>query len=282
MAFIGKRNRVQIVRDTPQGVYVDGEALGDVLLPRKYCSPLMVTGGQVDVFVYRDSEDRLVATTEMPHAQAGEFAFLRVVGVNPQVGVFLDWGLEKDLLMPLREAPKNAVRVGDWLVVRVVVDERTNRIMASSRLLRYLDLDTPDYEEGQAVDVLIDGETDLGYRAIINHKHRGLIYANDVAERLAIGRKLEAYVLRVREDGKIDLTVHQSGYKRVRRLTADIIDMLVANKGFLPYHDRSSPAEIQTTFGVSKKAFKQAIGALYKEKRITIDPDGIRRVKPVE
>ncbi len=278
MAFLGQINRVQIVRDTPQGVYVDGEALGDVLLPRRYCSPLMVPGGEVNVFVYRDSDDRIVATTDRPHVVAGEFAFLRVVQVNPSIGAFLDWGLEKDLLLPVRDWPRDGVRVGDWLVVRVLVDDRSNRIVASARLARFFNPETPEYEEGEAVDVLIEAETDLGWRAIIEHEHRGLIYRNDVAEPLVVGRSMEVYVRRVREDGKVDLTVHQSGYQRVRRLKAEIVDRLAEAGGFLPLHDGSAPAEIQAAFGVSKKAFKQAIGALYKEQRIVIEDGGIRRV----
>ncbi len=282
MAFLGKRNRVTVLRETPHGLLVDGEALGEILLPRKYVTPSMVPGLDIDVFVYRDSEDRVIATTDEPHAVAGEFAYLRVMQVNPAFGAFLDWGLEKDLLLPKREWPKHDVVEGDWLVVHVHVDERSNRIVASARLGRWLSLEPADYEPGTAVDALIEAETDMGWRAIINHEHRGLIYRNDVAEPLAVGRTLEVYVKQVREDGKIDLTVHRSGYQRVRRLTADIIDLLVENGGFLPYHDGSSPAEIQATFGVSKKAFKQAIGALYKEKRIVIEDGGIRRVRAEE
>ncbi len=279
MAFLGKRNRVMIVRETAQGLYVDGEALGDILLPRRYCSPLMVRGGEVDVFVYRDSEDRFVATTDTPHAVAGEFAYLRVVQVSPNVGAFLDWGLEKDLLLPVREWPRDGVREGDWLVVRVLVDDRSQRIVASARLTKYLSQEPAEYEAGEAVDALIEAETELGWRVIINQAHRGLIYRNDVAEPLVVGTQREAYVVRVREDGKVDLTIHRSGYQRVRRLSAEIVDRLAEAGGFLPYHDGSSPAEIQAAFGVSKKAFKQAIGALYREKRIVIEEGGIRRVR---
>lgn len=282
MAFLGKRNRVRVLRETPHGLYVEGEALGEVLLPKRYCTPAMTPGLDIEVFLYRDSEDRLVATTERPHVVAGEFGYLRVVAVNPRLGAFLDWGLDKDLLLPVREWPKSPVRSGDWLVVRVLVDERSDRIVASARLGRFLDLVPADYEEGEAVDVMIEAETELGYRAIIEHTHRGLIYRTDVAEPLTIGRTLAAYVLRVREDGKIDLTVHRSGYQRIRRLTAEIIDLLAENKGFLPYHDGSSPAEIQAAFGVSKKAFKQAIGALFRERRIVMEDGGIRRVMSPE
>lgn len=277
MAFIGKRNRVQILRTSAHGLYVDGEALGEILLPTRYCTPRMIPGEEIEVFVYRDSEDRYIATTENPHAVAGEFAYLRVLEVNPRLGAFLDWGLEKDLLLPRRDWPKWEVRQGDWLIVRVVIDDRTNRVIASARIGRYLNLSEPDYGEGQVVDALIEAETDLGFRAIINHEHRGLIYHSDIIEPLVVGQAMEAYVRQVRADGKIDLSLQPAGYPRIRRFKAELLDRLVENKGWLPYHDGSDPEEIRAEFGVSKKTFKQAIGALLRERRITLESTGIRR-----
>ncbi|WP_221032696.1 CvfB family protein [Actomonas aquatica] len=284
MAFIGKRNRVRLVREAPQGFYVDGEALGEVLLPTRWRTPDMRLGDEVEVFVYRDSDDRLVATTAEPLAVAGEFAYLRVVAVDGRIGAFLDWGLEKDLLLPRREWPSagREPRVGDWLIVRVHVDHRSHRVVASARIGRHLSLDAPDYADGQVVDAMVEAETELGYRVIINHEHRGLLYHSDFTEPLAVGQTLEVYVRQVREDGKVDLTPHASGYGRIRRVKAELVDRLAEAGGWLPFHDGSAPEAIRTEFGVSKKAFKQAVGALLREGRITLEPGGIRRVRSDE
>jgi predicted RNA-binding protein (virulence factor B family) len=233
----------------------------------------------VDVFVYRDSRDRIIATTEAPHAMVGEFAYLRVLTVDRGLGAFLDWGLEKDLLLPIREWP-GPVSVGDWVVVWVHLDERSDRIVASARTNRHVDKSEAIYKTGEAVKLLILRITPLGYDAIINHAHSGLIYADDVAEPLGIGQSLDGFVLRVREDGKIDLTLHQAGYGRIAPLTEKILTALAEAGGKLPFHDRSDPADIQKQFGVSKTAFKQAIGQLFRARKIMIELKGIRLVDP--
>jgi uncharacterized protein len=200
-----------------------------------------------------------------------------VVSVERGLGAFLDWGLEKDLLMPIREWP-GPVNVGDWVVVWVYIDERSDRIVASGRTNRHVDKTEADYKAGEAVKLLVSRITPLGYDAIINHAHSGLIYADDVAEPLGVGQSLDGFVLRMRPDGKVDLTLHQAGYGRIAPLTEKILSALADAGGTLPLHDRSDPAEIQRVLGVSKKAFKQAIGQLFRERKIMIEPKGIRFV----
>ncbi len=279
MAIIGKRNTLTIVREAPPGFYLDGGEHGEILLPGRYIPAGAGPGGKLDVFVYRDSEDRLVATTETPLAQVGEFAYLRVIGGNARIGAFLDWGLEKDLMLPLREhlVP---LRVGDWAVVYVMVDAQSDRIVASARLDRWLDLTPPDYHEGELVKLLIEGESPLGFKAIVNNAHRGLLYRGELASPLTVGQKLDGYVRAVREDGKIDLGLDRATYRRIAPLTEELVEALKKHGGYMPFHDGSTPEEIRATFGVSKKAFKQAIGALYRSQRITIEPAGIRLAKP--
>jgi predicted RNA-binding protein (virulence factor B family) len=280
MALIGQRNLLPVLRSAPPGYYLDGGTHGEILLPGRYIPKGVIPGGIMDVFVYRDSEDRLVASTETAHAAVGEFALLRVISINPRIGVFLDWGLEKDLLLPIREqsAPLHA---GDWIVVRVALDEKTDRIIASTRLNRYLNLTPPTYREGQPVKLIVIDETPLGYNAIVEHAHRGLLYHSDLAGPLTVGQPLDGYVRAVREDGKIDLALDRAGYRRIGPLTEQIVEALRESQGHLPYHDGSTPEEIRLVFGVSKKAFKQAIGALYRDRKITIEASGIRlAVKP--
>ena len=278
MAHLGKRNALPIVRQAPPGLYLDGGPLGEILLPGRYIQPSWAVGGKMDVFIYRDSEDRLVATTETPHAMVGEFAYLRVVSWKPNVGAFLDWGLDKDLLLPLREQA-SSLRPGDWALVRVLLDERSQRIVASARLSRFLNLTPPAYAEGQPVKLLIETETPLGYRAIINQAHTGLLYRAELASPLTIGQALGGFIRTIRPDGKIDLGLDPTGHLRIAPLGQRIIAALEASGGHLPYHDGSSPEKIRAAFGMSKKAFKQAIGVLYREHRIRIAPDGIHLVE---
>jgi predicted RNA-binding protein (virulence factor B family) len=281
MANIGKRNLLPILRSAPPGYYLDGGSHGEILLPGRYIPKGVIPGGIMDVFVYRDSEDRLVATTEVPHAMVGEFALLRVISVNPRIGVFLDWGLEKDLLLPIREQTR-PLQAGDWIVVRVALDEKTDRIIASSRLNRYLNLTPPNYAEGQAVNLMVIDETPLGFNVIVENSHRGLLYHSDLAAPLSAGQPLEGFVRTVRPDGKIDVALDRAGYRRIAPLTEQILDALGESGGHLPYHDDSSPEDIRAVFGVSKKAFKQAIGSLYRERRILIDKNGIRTAPPTQ
>jgi hypothetical protein len=275
MAILGKRNLLSVVRESSPGLYLDGGKLGEILLPGRYIPKNLAQGQKLDVFVYRDSEDRLVATTETPNAMVGEFAYLKVINVHPQVGAFLDWGLAKDLLVPFREQ-EFPLSVGDWAVVYVCLDLKTNRILASTRLNRHLNRDTPAYRDGQPVNLLVTGKTPLGYNAIVENAHCGLLYKNNLAAALKVGEKLKGFVRTMRAGGKIDLSLDASGYKRVEPLTNQIVEALKGNRGKLDFDDDSSPAAIRQAFGVSKKAFKQALGKLYKTRRVAFLKPGIQ------
>ena len=274
MADIGKRNLLSIIRESAPGLYLDGGDLGEILLPRRYIPRDIAPKEKISVFLYRDSEDRLVATTETPLAEVGEFASLQVVSVNPKVGAFLDWGLPKDLLLPYREHDL-PLRVGHRIVVCVVLDDKTDRIIASARLGRHLSKEAPGYRDGQQVDLLIASETELGYNAIIENAHRGLLYKDNLSNPLKIGQRIRGYVRTIRDGGKIDLSLDASGYQRVFSLTGKIIQTLERHNGHLAFDDDSSPESIRQTFGVSKKAFKQALGTLYKHRRIRFKNPGI-------
>jgi len=281
MAILGKRNLLTIVRSSTPGLYLDGGALGEIVLPGRYIPAGAVVGGKVDVFVYRDSEDRLVATTEQPLATVGELAYLRVAGINPRVGVFLDWGLEKDLLLPMREMD-GPVNPGDKVVVMVVLDERTNRLIASARFNRHLDQKPPHYHEGESVRLMVASKSPLGFNLVVNNAHRGLIYHTEITGKLHVGDLVQGYVRAIRPDGKLDLALGQAGHRRIGPMSEQVLAILTEKGGKLPYHDNSIPEEIRDVFGMSKKAFKQAIGALFKERRIVIEPDGIRLARPDE
>lgn len=275
MALLGKLNTLRVVRSAPPGFYLDGGALGEILLPGNLIPAAAKVGGDVEVFVYRDSEDRLVATPQKPLAQVGEFAALSVVAINPRIGVFLDWGLDKDLLLPLREQTGPLMR-GERVVVHVMIDERSQRIVASARLNRHLDLAPPSYAENQAVGLLVVGETPLGYNVVVENAHRALLYKSDLGQPLFLGATFQGYVRRVREDGKIDVALDRAGHQRIASYTDVILEKLRAAGGRLPLNDDSSPEEIRAAVGMSKKAFKQAIGSLFKARRIVIEQHGIR------
>ena len=274
MAIIGRRNILRVVREAPPGLYLDSGDQQEILLPGRYIPPGAVPGNMLDVFVYLDSEDRLVATTETPYAMVGEFAYLKVVSVATGIGAFLDWGLAKDLLLPFSEQ-KIHVRRGHWVTVAVFLDPESGRIVATTRLSRHLSREAPAYAEGQAVGLLVTAKTPLGYNAIVENSHRGLLYHSNLGGPLTLGQKLQGFVRKIRSDGKIDLSLDADGYKRVAPLTDKIILALQANHGRLAYDDASSPQAIRDTFGASKNAFKQALGALYKKRRIRFLHPGI-------
>lgn len=275
MAIIGQRNRLSIVRESTPGLYLDGGELGEILLPKRYIPADIAPKQKLDVFVYRDSEDRLVATTEKPNAMVGEFGCMRVKSVNPQIGAFLDWGLTKDLLVPFREQ-EFPLRVDDWVVVYVGLDVQSNRIIASTRLNRHLNRDTPAYRDGQPVNIVVAARTPLGYNAIVENAHLGMLNKSQLAGPLKIGAKMKAFVRTVRANGKIELSLDAAGYKRVEPLTNLIVAALNMSGGRLELDDNSSPALIRQNFNVSKKAFKQALGKLYKSRRIAFTKPGIQ------
>lgn len=277
MVEIGKINTLEVVRETENGVYLDGMELGEILMPRKFVSDEVKSQGWADVFVYTDSEDRLVATTEEPLIKVGEFAMLNVFAVT-RFGAFLDWGLPKNLLVPFREQKANMVE-GRSYIVHAYLDLQTNRIAASAKLDKYLDNVPPEYEAGDEVQLLVAEETDLGYKAIVDNLHWGMIYKNQVFQPLTIGQSLTGYINRIRPDEKIDLLLEKPGYEKVDAISEKILEELRENRGFMAVSDKTSPEMIQAMFGISKKNFKKAIGALYKKRLISFDSDGIRLQK---
>jgi len=273
---IGKYNTLRVVKEVDFGVYLDGEDEGEILMPVRYVPKDCKVGDLVDVFLYLDSEDRPVATTEKPYAQVGEFAMLRVKSVN-KVGTFLDWGIMKDLLVPFREQKVTMMEERSYLVY-IHVDEESKRIVASAKLNKFLDKTVPEYTIGQEVDLVIESETELGYKAIVNNQHWGILYENEVFEQLAKGLKMKGYIKKIRTDNKIDLSLQPLGYVKVDPMSQMIMDQLKKEGGFIAVSDKSDAELVYQVFGISKKTFKQAVGALYKKRLITIDTDGIRLV----
>jgi predicted RNA-binding protein (virulence factor B family) len=274
MAVLGQRNSLAVLRESPHGVYLDAAELGEVLMPAKYVGPELKVGSVADVFLYRDSEDRLVATTEEPLVMVGQCACLKVVGVRGGIGAFLDWGLEKDLLLPLREQT-GPLAINDWVVIMAVLDERSNRLIASSRLKRHLDQTPATFTPEQPVHLVVAQETPLGYRCVVDHTHWGMLYRTELGGPLRIGDEYQGVVRLVREDGKVDLRLDQAGYKRIAPLADQILDAIKQNNGRLELHDKSDPETIREMFACSKKAFKQAVGLLFKAGKIELKDDGI-------
>jgi len=278
MTEIGKINHLYVVKEVDFGIYLDGGDLGEILMPKRYVPEGTQPEDTIDAFIYLDSEDRLVATTEKPLAMVGEFALLEVVAVTP-VGAFLNWGLPKDLFVPFREQ-RQPMEEGRKYLVYVYVDTNTKRIAASSKIENYLDNIPVDYDVDEEVDLIIVNETDLGYNAIIDNSHLGIIYKNEVFQPLNPGDKIQGYIKKIRTDGKIDLCLQKSGYEKISSFVDRIIAELQKNKGFLPLTDKSSPEEIYKAFKISKKNFKAAIGALYKKRFIALEDNGIRLLGP--
>lgn len=276
MVEIGKYNTLKIVKDLDFGVYLDGGDGVEILLPARYVPKNVKPGDEVEVFIYHDNEGRLIATTAKPLAQVGEFQFMEVKSVN-NTGAFLEWGLMKDLLVPFKEQ-KMPMREGKWYLVYVHVDHVTGRIVASARVDKYLDNVIPDYSFNQEVDLLVAEETEIGYKVIINNTHWGLVYHSEVFQRLEKGEHLKGYIKEVREDEKIDVSLTPLGYQKVEGISKIILDSLKAQGGYIAVHDKSEPELIYSLFRCSKKAFKQAIGALYKQKIINIETEGIRLI----
>lgn len=274
MLEVGKYNTLKIVKDLDFGVYLDGGNGKEILLPARYVPKNVKPGDDIEVFIYHDNEGRLIATTVHPVAIVGEFKFMEVKSVN-NTGAFLEWGLMKDLLVPFKEQ-KMPMREGKWYLVYVHIDYITGRIVASARIEKYLDNVMPEYSINQEVDLLIADETDIGYKVIINNLHWGLIYYNEVFRRLEKGEQIKGYIKAIREDEKIDVSLVPLGYQKIGGLTGAILDSLKSQGGYIAVHDKSDPEIIQSLFQCSKKSFKQAIGALYKQHLIIIEDGGIR------
>ncbi len=274
MIKIGKYNTLTVVKVVDFGVYLDGEERGEILLPNEYVPQNCFPDDSLKVFIYFDSEDRIIATTETPEILVGEFAYMKVVSVS-KTGAFLDWGLRKDLLVPFREQ-RVRMEEGRSYLVYAYVDEETDRIVATAKIEKYLDRTPPDYEPWQEVDVLIARPTDLGYAVIVNYAHWGVIYRNEIFQPLRIGQKLKAYIKEIRPDGKIDLVLQKPGYDQIALLSQQILKKIRDNGGALDVSDKSSPEMIYQLFGCSKKNYKKAIGALYKQGIIELQEEELR------
>lgn len=275
MLQIGKTVSLEVLREVPMGRIL-GSVEDEVLLPTRYVPEGTAVGDPVEVFLYTDSEDRPIATTEKPLAQADEFACLSVASVNP-TGAFLDWGLPKDLLLPYG-SQLHPLREGERLVVRVLCDEVSGRPVATAKVERFLQPPPDDLREGQAVKLLIYEETPLGCKAIVDDRFTGLLYCEPGDRRLAVGESLAGYVQRIRTDGKVDLMLTPSGQAGMDCAREALLEALVAAGGRLELSDRSTPEEIRRTLALSKKAFKRAVGALYRMRRIRIGDSSIELI----
>ena len=275
-AIIGRTQELEVIKIVDFGAYLDGGDTGEILIPKRYLPQGCAVGDKVEVFVYFDSEDRIVATTEKPYAQVGQFAYLRVAAINP-VGVFLDWGLQKDLLVPFREQQKR-MEEGKSYAVYIYVDEETRLIAASTKLDRYFKPAPADYEPGREVDLLITSKSDLGFKAIVDGAYSGLLYGNEVFKDLKDGERVKGFVKKVREDGKMDISLRRPGYGEIEELSEKILARLEEAGGFIAVTDKSSPQQISDLFGASKKSYKKAVGALYRKRLIIMDEKGIKLV----
>ncbi len=273
--LIGRMNTLEVVKHTDFGLYLDGGNDGDILLPRRHIpkDSSSEVGDRLNVFIHFDSEDRLIATTLTPKVQVGGFASLKVVDIN-NAGLFLDWGLPKDLLLPHSEE-KRQLQIGDYCVVHVYLDKRSGRITATARLDRHLDKEPAHYRHGQEVDLLVTQETDMGFKAIINDRHWGLIHRNEVFKFLRSGMREKGFIKELRADGRIGLSLQPVGQRAAGSLADQIVAKLREHGGSLPLSDKSPPPAIAAMFGVSKGNFKNAIGGLYKQGRIVIHADRI-------
>ena len=273
---IGEYNNLRINRMVDFGAYLIDEDTHEVLLPKRYLTPEMKVGDDIKVFVYNDSENRPVATTETPHAVVGDFALMRVKAVN-KVGAFLDWGLAaKDLLVPFSEQRVD-MQTGRSYIVRVYLDPASQRIVASAKIAKFLNQSEPEYYHREKVEVLVVQRSDLGYRVIINNAHWGQIYQNETYQEVNIGDRFTAFVKQVRPDGKIDVTLAKIEKMRVDDLAERILDYLSAHNGEMALTDKSDPEDINKTFNCSKKDFKKALGLLYKQQKVTLG-DTVKQV----
>lgn len=275
---VGQHQELIILRPTTVGLYLgDEEETEDVLLPNKYCPKDFLLGDKLRVFVYRDHDERKIATTLEPKIVLHQFAFLRVASVS-RVGAFLDWGLEKELIVPFREQ-RQKMEEGRWYIVYLDLDVKTDRLYATNKIEKRLKNVELTVGEGDAVDVMIMKKTELGFSAIVNQQHEGLIFESDIFTKLNIGDKVKGYVKQIRDHNKIDISLQPIGFENFNDRNCEmILARLQANKGFLPLADKSTPQEIYEMLSISKKTYKKAIGALYKQRKIILQADGIKLV----
>lgn len=273
---LGEYNRLTIVKAVDFGLYLDGGDEGEILLPSRYVPKDCRIGDELDVFIYLDNEERIVATTQKPLAKVGDFAYLEVLWVN-EYGAFLHWGPLKDLFCPFREQ-KMRMEIGESYIVFVYIDRESYRIAASAKIEHYLQKDTPPYTVGTETDLLIWQKTDLGFKVIIDNRYQGLVYEDQIFKRIHTGDRMKGYISRVREDGKLDVTLQPLGYQQARAFSDTLLQYLKNNGGFCDLGDKSDAEDIKRRFQVSKKTFKKAVGDLYKRCLIVLDEQGIRLV----
>lgn len=271
---LGDYNRMTVVKKVDFGMYLDGGDEGEILLPARYVPEGLRPGDEIEVFVYLDQDERPVATTQQPKARVGEFACLEVAWVN-EYGAFLDWGLMKDLFCPFREQKKRMER-GSSYVVYVTVDEDSYRMMASAKVERYLSQERPRYRHGDEVDLLVWQKTELGFKVIVDNKFSGLVYQDQIFRYLTTGDRLKGYIDHIRQDGKIDVTLQPTGRRQTEEFSETLLEYLRSNNGHCDLGDKSPAELIADRFKVSKKAYKKAVGDLYRRRLITIGDDGIR------
>jgi len=273
MIKAGHYYTLRVVKKVDFGVYLDAEG-EEILLPKRFVPDGLKEDDEVDVFIYHDNEERLIATTQKPFAAVGDIALLKCVSTT-QHGAFLEWGIMKDVFVPLSNMNARMHEDEKYLVL-LYIDEQTGRVTGTEKIQKWLTNDELTVAENEVVDLVAWQQTDIGYKMIINNKHTGVLHFSDIFKDLQLGDKLKGYVKKIREENKIDLAVGEKGYKRVMSETDRILELLAENNGYLPYNDKSSPEDIYSVFGISKKTFKMAVGALYKERKIELTKTGIK------
>lgn len=275
MIKVGEYNNLRVAREVPIGVYLDDGGEG-ILLPRRFVPPGVRTGDQLRVFIYHDSENRLIATTQQPKGVLGDIVKLRVVSVTPQ-GAFLDNGLMKDLFVPKSKQLRGMIANGEYFV-KLYLDEQTGRLAATEKIEPFLSNDELTVQEKDSVELLVYRRTDIGYVVIINNRHTGVLHHNEIYRPITPGDRFEGFIKHIYPDHKIDVVAGKQGYGRVEDETGKILRLLDENNGYLPYHDKSDPDAIYAFFGMSKKTFKMTVGNLYKQRKINIEKEGIRKI----
>ena len=279
MLNLGVKNTLKILRGTSVGMYLGDDEGNDVLLPKKYIPEDVIVGDDIEVFIYKDSEDRVIATNLEPKLQLNEFGYLQVMAVT-SIGAFLEWGLEKDLFVPFKEQNRKLAE-GDWTPVYLYLDTETDRLVGSCKINKFIEKEHVDLTIGQEVELFVFEETLLGLNAVINNKYKGLIYENEIFQRVKLGSRLKGYVKNIREDNLIDLSLQKQGYENIEPNAARILEKLKANNGFLDVTDKSDANYIMYQLEMSKKTYKKAVGALYKQRLVRLEEDGIYLVEKV-
>ncbi|MFX0558050.1 S1 RNA-binding domain-containing protein [Maribacter sp. CXY002] len=273
MIELGRKNTLEILRDTSVGLFLgDGEGQ-DILLPNKYVPTEYEIGGSIEVFCYLDYDERPIATTLEPYIMLGEFRLLQVAEVN-EFGAFMEWGLEKHLLVPFREQ-RDKMKQGQWYVVHCYLDQKSGRLVASNKIDKFLSNENLQLREWDEVDLVVTRQTDLGWEVIVNEKHKGLVYFNEVFKSINIGDVIPGCIKTIRKDNKLDISLQPLGSRVLEPAANKIYEVIKQNGGFLPLHDKSDPEEIRDTMQMSKKTFKKGLGTLYKARKIKLEDDGV-------